>query len=91
VPGDPGDPPEVRRILSEENAGGKPVMKTAVIVNIRSIEKVPVRQQTAWGEFLDMLMERAGAMNTKSGEGCDSVKPLPEGESHEVLLEKAPC
>ncbi len=66
-------------------------MNTAVVMNLRKSNTVPVRQQKAWGEFLDMLVNRAGAMNNESGEGNDSGKPSPEGESHEVLLEEAPC
>lgn len=36
-----------------------------VVVNIKPGERVPARQQKAWDEFLDMLVERAEAKISK--------------------------
>ena len=38
---------------------------TEVAVNIRRSKDVPARQRAAWDEFLDMVVERAGALRDK--------------------------
>ena len=52
----------------------------AVIINIRPSKNIPARQQKAWDEFLDMLMERAEAM-LESGKS-EGEKSYAEGKAN---------